>query len=137
MTRPVYLWMLLVLGLYLYDGSIYAQNSGGQDSIAGGTGRPRRDTYIIETYPSPALPNRSINIAYYNHNPEETSLRIVDINDKTIVELQPRQFVPNGIHRYTVRSRQLTSGTYFIRLTTYTSTGSKKQVQDSRFIVVH
>jgi hypothetical protein len=137
MTRLVYLWILIVLGLCLSDSTIYAQNSGGQDSIAGGTGRPRRDTYIIETYPSPALPNQNINIAYYNHNPEETSLRIVDINDKTVIELQPRQFITNGIHRFTVRNRQLASGTYFIRLTSFTSTGSKKLVQDSRFIVVH
>lgn len=137
MIRFFWLAISFVLVVCLTEKGAYAQNSGGQDTLGGGIERPRRETYIIETYPSPAYPSQSVNIAYYNHNPEETSLCIVDVNDKTVVELQPRQFVQNGIHRYTIKSRTLTSGTYFIRLTTYTSTGSKKEVQDSRFIVVH
>lgn len=136
MIRSVRIW-LFVVTVCLLEASSFAQDAGGQDTCCGGLLRPRRETYIIETYPSPALAGRTVNIAYYNHNPEETSLSIVDINDKAVMDLQPRQFVPNGIHRFPVESRRLTSGTYFIRLTTYTSTGSKKQVQDSRFIVVH
>jgi hypothetical protein len=131
------MWISPVLFLCLCAVSSFAQNSGGQDTSFGGPLRPRRETYIVETYPSPARANQTINITYYNHNPEETSLRIVDINDKVVIELQPRQFVTNGLHYSTVPSRKLPSGTYFVRLTSYTSTGSKKQVQDSRFIVVH
>lgn len=143
MIRAVHLWVVLVMGVCLFEGAIYAQNSGGDDSTTIASLRPRRETYIIEPFPSPSMRGQPINIAYYNHNPEETSLRIVDVNDKTVIELQPRQFVENGIHSYVLNPRRLpngsklTSGAYFIRLTTYTSTGSKKQVQDSRFIVVH
>lgn len=136
MIRIGYLCIAVVIGLCLSDGTARAQASGGQDSVAGGIERPRRETYIIETFPSPALRTQKINIAYYNHNPEETMLRIVDITDKTVEVLQPRQFVENGLHKFTP-SKKLPSGVYFVRLTVFTATGSEKQVQDSRFIVVH
>jgi len=136
MIRSGYLSIALIIGFCLLGGATYAQDSGGQDSVAGGPERPRRDTYIIETFPSPALRTQKINIAYYNHNPEETMLRIVDINDKTVEELQPRKFVENGLHKF-IPTKKLTSGVYFVRLTTFTATGSEKQVQDSRFIVIH
>ena len=143
MIRTAHLWIVLVMGVCLFEWAIYSQNSGGDDSTTVGPLRPRRETYIIEPFPSPSMRGQPINVAYYNHNPEETSLRIVDVNDKTVIELQPRQFVENGVHSYVLNPRRLTnggrltSGVYFIRLTTYTSTGSQKQVQDSRFIVVH
>jgi hypothetical protein len=137
MIRTVYLGVLLIAGLVLTDASAQhtrVEEEPVQDSIP--APRPRRETFIIETYPSPAMRGQKINIAYYNHNPEETKLRIVDFADKTIEELQPRQFMPNGLHRFTPK-KKLPSGVYFVRLTTYTTTGEEKEVLDSRFIVVH
>ena len=135
MNRTVASCILFFLVFCLSEGAS-AQN-GSQDTSFGGGIRPRRETYIIEPYPSPAATTKPINIAYYNHNSEETALRIVDVLDRTVIDLQPRQFVENGTHKFTISPRSLASGTYFIRLTTYTSTGSQKQVQDLRFIVVH
>ncbi|MDP4220057.1 MAG: hypothetical protein Q8916_13100 [Bacteroidota bacterium] len=116
-----------------------AQDSGGQDStgLSSPALRPRRDTYIIETFPSPARRGEIAKIQFYNHYPLEASLRIVDINDKIVKELQPRQMLPNGIHSYDFQTNLVATGTYHIRLVTYTSTGSENITQDSRFIVLH
>lgn len=139
MTRSV-IWCITFVAAFSLarESALYAQDStsGSQDTSYGGALRPRRETYIIEPFPSPALASQQINIAYYNHNPEETSLRIVDILDRTVIDLQPRQFIENGVHSHTIEPGKLAGGAYFIRLTTYTSTGSQKQVQDLRFIVI-
>ena len=78
-----------------------------------------------------------MSIQYYNQNPEQTSLTIVDINDRPILELQPKQLMQNGVHSFDFRTNTVASGVYYIRLTEYSSDGSKLQVQDSRFIVAH
>jgi hypothetical protein len=117
-----------------------AQDSGGQDSTGLSTPalRPRRDTYIIEPFPSPARRGQTVKIQIYNHFPGQVlSLRVVDINDKTVKELQPSAALPNGIHSYDFQTAFVATGTYHIRLTTYTSTGSEDLTQDSRFIVLH
>jgi hypothetical protein len=123
----------------IIPGLASAQAPGGQDST--GTGipdlRPRRDSYIIVPYPSPARHGQTVKIQIYNHIDEEISLRIVDLNDKTVKELQPQQTLPNGIHSYDFETGAVATGTYFIRLTTYSSTGSQNVVQDARFIVLH
>jgi hypothetical protein len=114
-----------------------AQDGGSQDSSSGGELRPRRDTYIIESFPSPAMHGVTVNISYYNHNPQETALYVVDVNDKVVKELQPREMVPNGVHKFQFSTRSVSTGSYFVRLRTYTSTGAEEKVQDSRFLVTH
>jgi hypothetical protein len=129
----------VLLAVFLACDVVYAQDSGGQDSTGlPGIGlRARRDTYIIETFPSPARRGQTIAIQFYNHNPQQLSLRIVDINDKTIKILQPQAMLANGIHSYQFPTNLVATGTYHIRLTTYSSTGAQSLVQDSRFIVLH
>ena len=111
--------------------------SGSQDSTCGGVLRPRRETYIIEAFPSPAKVGQTITIQYYNHNPDIVMVRVVDILDRTIQTLQPQQLMPNGLHVFPFSTRGLASGMYFIRLTNYTSDGSINTQQDSRFIILH
>src|SRR5688500_20232132 len=98
MIRTAHLWVVLVMGVCLFEGAIYAQNSGGDDSTTIASLRPRRETYISELFPSPSMRGQPLKIAYYNHQPEETSLRIVDCNDETVMVLQLRQCVEYGIH---------------------------------------
>lgn len=107
-----------------------------QDSTAD-TLRPRRDVYIIESFPSPARLGQIVNISYYNHNKQETSLIIVDINDKLIAELQPRQSTDPGVHKFEFKTSKVATGSYYLRLKTYTSTGSLDNTQSSRFVVLH
>jgi hypothetical protein len=116
-----------------------AQSSGGQDStgLSSNDLRPRRETYIIETYPSPARHGQTIKIRIYNHNPQMLSLHVVDINDKIVAELQTPETLANGVHEYDFHTNLVATGSYHIRLTTYTSTGSENVTQDSRFIVLH
>lgn len=131
--------LFLIFGLLafcLYADSACAQGSGSQDSVVGGSLRPRRDTYIIETYPSPARRGQVITIRFYNQNSQELALRVLDINDKVVKELQPRAALPNGIHSYDFPTRQFATGTYHIRLTKYSATGAADLTQDSRFIVL-
>jgi len=123
------------LFLLLWCADVWAQ-TGSQDSVLGGQVRPRRETYIIESYPSPVKVGQVVNISYYNHNPQETALYIVDVTDKVIKELQPRALTPNGVHKFELPITGLATGAYFVRLKTYTSTGSLEQTQDSRFLVI-
>lgn len=116
-----------------------AQDSGGQDStgLSSPALRPRRDTYIIEPFPSPARRGQTVKIQFYNHFPGQViSLRIVDINDKTVKEW-PSATYTYGVHSHDFPTGLVATGTYHIRLTTYTSTGSENLTQDSRFIVLH
>lgn len=132
MTR-FFLGISLLLLLIAADA--FAQ-TGSQDSVLGGQVRPRRETYIIESYPSPVKVGQVVNISYYNHNPQETALIVVDVNDKVVRELQTRKLMPNGVHKFEVPITGLATGAYFVRLKTYTSTGSLDQTQDSRFLVI-
>jgi hypothetical protein len=111
--------------------------SGTQDSVLGGPLRPRRETYIIVPFPSPAHRGVIMSIQYYNHNEERTSLRIADINDRTVVDLQPSQLTPGGTHNFEFNTAMVATGTYFIRLTRYGVDGAQIEVQDLRFLVVH
>jgi hypothetical protein len=99
--------------------------------------RPRRGTYLIETYPSPALPGTTINVQVYNHNPDIFSVRIVDLLDRTVKVLQPKEALLNDLHKYQFQSFDLASAKYFIRLTTYTESGAIREVQDASFIILH
>lgn len=110
---------------------------GSQDTSSGGQLRPRRDTYIIESFPSPARHGEVVNIGYYNHNPMETSLMVVDVNDKVVKVLQTRQLTASGVHKFQMPTNTIATGSYFVRLRTFTQTGSEEKVQDSRFLVVH
>ena len=138
MKKALFLFFV-VFAVFVIPSLAGAQAPGGQDST--GTGIPalraRRDTYIIVPYPSPARHGQTMKIQFYNHVAQEVSLRIVDLTDKTVVVLQPQQTLLNGIHSYDFPTNSVATGTYFIRLTTYSSTGSQNLVQDSRFIVLH
>ena len=139
MKKAISLFFVLLM-MFALPILAFAQDSGGQDStgLIGGPGlRARRDSYIIVPFPSPARHGQTMKIQFYNHYPLEASLRIVDLNDKTVKILQPQQMLTNGIHPYDFNTSLVTTGTYFIRLTTYTSTGAQNIVQDTRFIVLH
>ena len=116
-----------------------SQAPGGQDST--GTDvpalRPRRDTYIIEPFPSPARRGQTVKIQVYNHFSQEISVKIVDVLGRTIKILQDPETLANGIHTYEFSTTLVATGTYYIRLGTFSSTGTENLVQDSRFIVIH
>lgn len=119
----------------MWSTELFAQ-TGSQDSVLGGQVRPRRETYIIESYPSPVRAGQTVNISYYNHNAQETALYVVDVNDKVVRELHPRKLMPNGIHKFVMPITGLPAGAYYVRLKSYNTTGSLEQTQDSRFLVI-
>lgn len=123
------------LFLLMWSTELFAQ-TGSQDSVLGGQVRPRRETYIIESYPSPVRAGQTVNISYYNHNAQETALYVVDVNDKVVRELHPRKLMPNGIHKFVMPITGLPAGAYYVRLKSYNTTGSLEQTQDSRFLVI-
>ena len=137
--KKIYFFLFVLSCIIVFADSASAQDSGGQDStgLASPPLRARRDTYIIVPFPSPARHGQTMQIHFYNHNPQEVSLRIVDMLDRTVKELQAPATLMNGIHSYDFNTGLVSNGTYFIRLTTYTSTGSLELVQDMRFIVLH
>ena len=132
-------YLLFLVGIILISESAWAQDSGSQDStgLASPALRPRRDTYIIVPYPSPAMHGVTMNIQVYNHNPQQLSVRIEDVTGKLIQELQPPEMKDRGIHSYPFQTSRVSAGTYHIRLITYTSGGAQDMIQDSQFIVVH
>lgn len=130
--------VLLLISVCIFPELVHAQpTSGTQDSVLGGGLRPRRETYIIVPFPSPARRGVTMTIQYYNHNPERTALRIVDINDRTVAELQPDELTPAGTHIFDFHTASVSTGTYSIRLTRYAADGTQLDVQDQRFIVFH
>jgi len=116
-----------------------SQASGGQDSTGSDVPalRPRRDTYIIEPFPSPARLGQTVKIQVYNHFTQQISVRIVDVLGRTVKILQDPETLPNGIHSYDFPTSLVSTGTYYIRLGTFSSTGTENLVQDLRFIVIH
>lgn len=136
MVRCIAVLLLLTISM-IPELSRAQPTSGTQDSVLGGGLRPRRDTYIIVPFPSPARRGVTMTIQYYNQNPERTSFRIVDINDRTIAELQPDELSPSGTHTFDFHTISVSTGAYFIRLTRYTVDGAQLEVQDQRFIVLH
>ncbi len=139
MKKAIFLFLGLV-ALSLLPGLADAQDSGSQDStgLANPALRSRRDTYIIETFPSPARRGQTIKIQFYNHFPGQViSLNVIDINGRVVKELQPQAAMPAGIHSYDFPTIFFASASYHIRLTTYTSTGAENATQESRFIVLH
>lgn len=138
-VRKVLFLFFVAFAAFVVPGLASAQTPGGQDST--GTGvpalRPRRDTYIIVPFPSPATHGQTMKIQIYNHDAQELSVQIVDLNGNTIAMLQPQQMLPNGIHSYDFPTASVSTGTYYIKLVTYSSTGSQNLIQNSRFIVLH
>ncbi len=136
--KALFLFFVL-FAVFLMSGFARAQAPGGQDSIGIGIPdlRPRRDAYIIAPFPSPARHGQAMKIQFYTHFTQEVSLRIVDLLDKTVIELQPPQMLANGTYSYDFQTNLVATGTYFIRLTTFSSTGVQNLVQDTRFIVLH
>lgn len=102
---------------------------------AGGTLRPRRGNYIVETFPSPARWGQTIVIQYYNHNDQDLAVDIVDLNGRVVYTVKDRQLLPNGLHRFELASNKLSSGVYNIRLRTYTPAGKLDDVQNHRFVI--
>jgi hypothetical protein len=102
---------------------------------AGGELRPRRGTYIIETYPNPAHFGQNIIIQFYNHNPQDLACDIMDLHGRVVYPVQARALIPNGLHRLSLPSHKLSSGVYFIRLRTYTPAGKLDEVQSYRFMI--
>ena len=111
-------------------------NGGSQDSSATGALRPRWDSYLIQTFPSPAKAGDQITVQFYNHRSETLTCRVFDMANRLILELWPKQFTQNGLHSFPIPANSLATGTYFIRLTTYTAAGAEDIVDNSRFVIV-
>ncbi|MEI8134084.1 MAG: hypothetical protein WCH46_03265 [bacterium] len=139
MAKKVVLVFALLLGFFAFAETSWAQQSGGQDSTGEGLPplRARRDAYIIETYPSPARHGQILKIKIYSHFAQQISVRIVDVNDRPMKVLQEPVMVSEGIHTYEFPTNLVATGPYYVRLTTYSSTGSENLIQDSRFLVLH
>jgi hypothetical protein len=137
----VFLGLLVVWQLLVEDS--HAQSRVAQDSIVlsdstghGGELRPRRGTYIVETYPSPARTGQSIVIQYYNHNDQDLAVDIMDMNGRVVYVVQSRQLMPNGLHRLDLPSNSLASGVYHLRLRTFTPAGKADELELYRFMIV-
>lgn len=129
--------VLLLLG---FVSTTRAQSSGGsQDSAASGVLRPRWGSYLIQTFPSPAKAGQPITVQFYNHQDETLTCRVFDIANRELMVLQPKQFTTHGLHTLVIDpgKNQLASGTYFIRLTTFTAAGAEDVVDNSRFVIIH
>ena len=50
--------------------------------------------------------------------------------------LQEKQQTAAGLHTFTILGNRLSTGIYFIRLATYTASGSQAATDDLRFAVV-
>src|SRR5438046_7720451 len=86
------------LGLFLSVTSICQAQSSSQDSAVSGTLRPRRDTYLVGVFPTPAKFGATITVQFYNHTGQTLSCRVFDLACREVLELQPQQSTPAGLH---------------------------------------
>ena len=126
----------LFAGLFLVVAVPCFAQSSTQDSVVSGTLRPRWDTYLVGVFPTPAKFGAKISVQFYNHNPETIAVRVFDLACREILELQPQQSTAAGLHTIEIPPFTLSSGTYFLRLTTFTATGAENIVDNARFVVI-
>jgi len=113
-----------------------SQDSTALDSSISGKLRPRWGTYIASVYPTPAKFGAKITVQFYNHNPETIACRVFDLACRLIMEIQPKQSTEAGLHTIEIPRFALSSGTYFLRLTTFTASGAANIVDNARFVVI-
>ena len=130
-------WLFLPIFLCMASTALAQSGAGSQDSSVSGTLRPRYGSYLIETYPSPARAGQQITIQYYNHNDEVLMCKVFDAVNRLIFEVQPKQLTLAGLHSFVIPANKLSSGMYFIRLTTFTASDNEDVVDNSRFLVAH
>ena len=131
---------VIVLFLAFQASALAQSGAGSQDSSASGHLRPRWGSYLIDPFPSPAKAGDAVTIQFYNHNDETLSCTVFDVNCRSmIVEpamvLQPKALVTAGLHTFTINASALSTGTYFVRLTTFTASGAENIIDNIRFVV--
>lgn len=120
----------------VFSSAALAQSNGSQDSAVSGKLRPRWGSYLIETFPSPAKASDQVTVQFYNHQDETLTCRVFDSDDRLVAELQPKQLTTHGLHQFPIRAFTLPTGSYFIRLTTFTESGAENIVDNSRFVIL-
>lgn len=135
-------WLFVAVLSLFAAASAVAQTGGDnagnqQDSSCVSPLTPRWDTYLIQTYPSPAKAYETITVQFYTHTEQILSCKIFDVANREMMVLQPKQTTAPGLHTFSIRSNSLSTGTYFVRLVTYTATDAQSAVDNSRFVIVH
>ncbi len=129
---------LFVILLLLVASSAFAQSgAGAQDTSGNENLRPRWDSYIVGVYPSPAHVGQQITVQTYNHNPAELSVKVYDGIGRMMLELLPKQQLPGGLQTFTIPASNLSSGSYVVKLVTYTASGAIDIVDETHFLIVH
>ncbi|HWF43107.1 MAG TPA: T9SS type A sorting domain-containing protein [Candidatus Kapabacteria bacterium] len=113
-----------------------AQSGAGSQDTSG-TLRPRYGSYLIQTFPSPAKSTAQITIQFYNHNDEVLMCQVFDAADRLVHVVQPKQMTAGGLHTFLIPASSLSSGMYFIRLTTFTASDNEDVVDNTRFLIIH
>lgn len=132
-------WVLVALTLLIVVvmGPRVALAQAANDTSSVGPLRPRYGSYLLPPYPSPSSPRVPVTIQFYNHNPEILSVKIFDLKNSLILVLHEKQQTDRGLHTSTLDPRLLSSGMYFVRLTTYTPSGAENTIDNARFVIVH
>jgi hypothetical protein len=130
------LWAVALIALVAWDpASVKAQAA--NDTSCVSPLRPRYGTYLIQTFPNPSSSRSPVTIQFYNHNPEIIAVKIFDLRNSLIMVLHEKQQTDRGLHTYTIQPGRIASGTYYIRLTTYTASGAELTTDNARFVIVH
>lgn len=99
--------------------------------------RPRWGTYIVGVFPSPAHSGETITVQTYNHTPVELSLKVYDMSGRDMLDLIPQQVMPAGLQTVTISPSELASGSYLVKLVTYTASNATDIVDEAHFLIVH
>ena len=132
-----WIFLALFVSVAASSSALAQSGAGSQDSSVSGPLRPRWGTYLIETFPSPAKAGQQVTIQYYNHNDEVLMCQIFDATDRLILDVQPKQMTKAGLHTFVIAADKLSTGMYFIRLTSFTASNNEDVVDNSRFLIVH
>lgn len=129
-------WAIITIAAVVWSPQS-AQAQAANDTSCVSPLRPQYGTYLIQTYPNPSSSRSPVTIQFYNHNPEILSVKIYDLRNSLILVLHEKQQTDRGLHTYTIQPGRMASGTYYIRLTTYTASGAELSRDNARFVIVH
>lgn len=130
-------WILFFAFLIGATAAQAQAGAGSQDSVIVGKLRPRWGTYLIETYPSPAKAGSSITVQLYNHNDDVLECAVYDFAGRKMKVLYEKGSIAAGLHKFVFNANGLSTGVYFVRLATYTSSNALNTVSSTKFEIVH
>jgi hypothetical protein len=95
------------------------------------------EVYPIEIYPSPAKYGQLVNINFTNSIPEIIGAQVLDEGGNIVTDLLKKELTGSGKHTLIYPSGKYASGSFFLRISSYSQDSQVLCKQDEHFVVAH